>query len=64
MEKFFYCIGIYCFCNFVDEVAHQAIKVINKKITKKLNEIKEEEPHRSKNLSSGKVGKVIDRIGF
>lgn len=64
MEKFFYCIGVYCFCNFVDEVAHQAIKVINKKITKKLNEIKEEEPHRSKNLSEKKVGGPINRIGF
>lgn len=64
MEKFFYCVGIYAVCNFIDEVAHQALKAINKKVTKKLNENKEEEPHRSKNLSNGKVGKIIDRIGF
>ena len=64
MEKFFYCVGIYCVCNFIDEVAHQALKALNKKVAKKIDKDKEEEPHRSKNLSEKKVGKVINHIGF
>lgn len=64
MEKFFYCIGVYCFCNFIHEVVQQAAKEANKKISKKRDQIKEEEPNRSKNLSEKKVGGPINRIGF
>ena len=63
MKKAVYWIGIYAICAFIHDFANEALPPLLHKLKKDMNK-KKEENNRSINMTTGKVGEPLARIGF
>ena len=63
MNKFFYYAGIYFVCAFVHDAVNEAARGIDRELHRR-REKAERNKNRSLNISTGKVGDPMDRIGF
>lgn len=63
MKKVVYWIGIYAICAFTHDFANEALPPLLHKLKKDMDK-KKEEKNRSINMTTGKVGEPLARIGF